>query len=115
MFKRVQRVTLSSGDLGTFTFDIALDDNGRMVDHHWHFGFRRDAHGGLYPCILKEPNGLGRAEIDFGAALAQTPDEYWRTDLRQRPLRIGETVAVWEPHGTEHGFRIDRVIDLIAG
>ncbi len=85
------------------TLDLRIDDARRVVGTWSLFGAIDLDTAARAPFVLR-PNG----DMDFGAQ----SDRRWRTDLRQRLIKVGETFAIqW--NDVDRGiYRIEKVAVL---
>ncbi len=78
------------GEDTTITFDLALDDD-RVFGNAIQFGFVGALTGSFFPFVLTVD---GR--IDFGCDYADEAERFIPTDLRDRPVRLGEVMTTRE-------------------
>src|ERR1043165_7201879 len=97
----------SPEDWDPFRFDVVLGEEKTVLKVPVFFGFsgRWKDKGNLCPFVL-EPSG----RIDFGAGF--TDDRYYRTNIREKQIAIGELFSVWDEHEFEKVFRIIDIGDI---
>lgn len=80
----------TGGEDTTITFDLALTED-RIVERTVFFGFTGQMPTSFYPFVL-----LADGRIDFGSDYADEEVRFIRTDLRERPVRLGEVMTTEE-------------------
>jgi hypothetical protein len=87
--------------------DVIIDSESRLIlGTHPIFGVYGPPRGGeTFPFIMRMDGSL-----DFGA-WAEPEDRFEQTNLRERPIRVGE-YATYEARGDEWICRVVEVIDL---
>lgn len=80
----------TDGEDTTITFDLALSGD-RVVERAAFFGFTGQMPSSFYPFALL-PDG----RIDYGCDYADDDVRFIRTDIRDRPVRLGELMTTQE-------------------
>ncbi len=78
------------GEDTVMTFDLVLSGD-RVVERTAFFGFTGQMASSFYPFVL-----LADGRIDFGSDYADEEVRFIRTDLRERPVRLGESMTTQE-------------------
>ena len=80
----------TEGEDTTIAFDLVLSGD-RVVERTAFFGFTGQMPTSFYPFALL-PDG----RIDFGSDYADEEVRFIRTDIRDRPVRLGELMTTQE-------------------
>lgn len=80
----------TGGEDTTITFDLALSGD-RVVEKAVFFGFTGQMPASFFPFVL-----LADGRIDFGSDYADDEVRFIQTDLRDRPVRLGELITTQE-------------------
>jgi hypothetical protein len=80
----------TGGEDTTITFDLVLAED-KIVERAVLFGFTGQVPSSFYPFVL-----LADGRIDFGSDYADDEIRFIQTDLRERPVRLGEVMTTQE-------------------
>ncbi len=80
----------TGGEDTTITFELALSGD-RVVARAVFFGFTGQMSTSFFPFVL-----LADGRIDFGSDYADEEVRFIHTDIRERPVRLGELITTQE-------------------
>jgi len=90
-----------------YVFDLLLDANERIIGNWPIFGVSGGVRGDAsYPFVLGSED-----QIDYGVG-CEGRYRFERTNLRERLIRIGEYVTIWNADDEEWAYRVQEIIDL---
>ena len=96
------------GEDTVMTFDLVLAGD-RIVERTAFFGFTGQMPASFYPFVL-----LADGRIDFGSDYPDEDVRFIRTDIRERPVRLGESMTTMQLYlGLSAGKNPQKLVEYV--